>query len=107
MKLPVKFGLAVVVSLVLLTVAAATPTAAQQAASPEAPAETSAVQAGSPSAPLLGPRLPPEMRGLEPSTIGDRSVTAPPVAAARSNTIVISTLSLVLIAVIVTILVVT
>jgi hypothetical protein len=66
-----------------------------------AAAEASAAQTDSPDAPLLGPRLRPEVRGVNPII-----AAAAPMAPARNNTIVISTLALVLIAVIVTILVV-
>jgi hypothetical protein len=56
------------------------------------------------SAPLSGPRVRPEIRGVEPRIAEDPATAwAPP---PRSNTIVISTLALVLIAVIITILVV-
>ena len=113
-----------------LSVAAATPAPAQQAAGAGAPAVAAsadrvvpnpvvearaaptipaAVQAraadvGSPGAPLLGPRLRPQVQRVEPK-IARRS-PAWPAAATPDNTIVISTLALVLIAVIVTILVV-
>ncbi len=100
----------------VLSAAAATPTAAQQAPQQalqlaiQQPAgfgtteEARAAQAGAPSAPLPGPRLHPEFPRVQPS-IAERSATAGPVPPAQ-NTIVISTLALVLIAVIVTILVV-
>jgi hypothetical protein len=57
-----------------------------------------------PATPLLGPSLRPEVRGVEPG-IAERRVTGPPMAPAPNNTIVISTLALVLIAVLVTVLV--
>ena len=57
------------------------------------------------SARLAGPRVRPEVRGVEPR-IAEDWASALPAAAARNNTIVISTLALVLIAVIITILVV-
>ncbi|HEX9630967.1 MAG TPA: hypothetical protein VGA02_00780 [Gemmatimonadales bacterium] len=56
------------------------------------------------SARLAGPRVRPEVRGVEPRIAEDGASAMP--AAARNNTIVISTLALVLIAVIITILVV-
>lgn len=52
-----------------------------------------------------GPRVRPDIRGVEP-LLTDDDATAWPAAAPKNNTIVISTLALVLIAVIVTILVV-
>jgi len=113
-----------------LSVAAATPAPAQQAAGSGAPAvaasagpvvpnpvaearaaatvptaaEVRAAQAGSPGAPLLGPQLHPQVQPVEPRIA--RRTPAWPAAPAPNNTIVISTLALVLIAVIVTILVV-
>jgi hypothetical protein len=81
-----------------------TAAAAQQAAGSGATTAASAAQAGS-SAPLPGPRLRPELSRVEPSIV-ERSATAWPMAPARNHTIVISTLALVLIAVLVTILVV-
>jgi hypothetical protein len=113
-----------------LSVVAATPAAAQQAAGSGAPAvaasagpvvpnpvaearaaatmptaaDARAAQAGTQGAPLLGPRLRPQVQSVEPRVA--RRTPALSAAAARGNTIVISTLALVLIAVIVTILVV-
>ncbi len=97
----------------VLSAAAATPTAAQQASQPavQQPAssgvtgEACAAQVGAPSAPLPGPRLQPEWARVEPA-IADRSTTPRPVPPAGNHTIVISTLALVLIVVIATILVV-
>ena len=57
------------------------------------------------SGPLTGPRIQHDIRGVEPQIASDRA-TAGPAAAAPDNRIVISTLALVLIAVIITILVV-
>jgi hypothetical protein len=88
-----------------LSAAAATPIAAQQADGPGATAGASGAAAGSPGAPLPGPRLRPQVLSVAPG-IAERGATAGPVAPAANNTIVISTLALVLIAVIVTILVV-
>lgn len=75
-----------------LNAARMAPTAAQPAA--DVAADT----------PLTGPRVRPDIRGVEPR-IADDAATAWP-AAAPDNRIVISTLALVLIAVIITILVV-
>lgn len=57
------------------------------------------------STPLTGPRIRPEVRGVEPRLAEDWA-SALSAAAPANNTIVISTLALVLIAVIITILVV-
>jgi hypothetical protein len=69
------------------------------------PSTTGAAQPASPSAPLRGPRLQPEVRGVEPG-IAQPDALAQPAAMGSNHTIVISTLAIVLIAVIVTILVV-
>ncbi len=136
MRFPLKhrpFRFAVAASCAaLLTLAAASPTVAQQAASSKTtaqadsglqqtqpsnaaqlaaliltslPSTTAEAQTASPSAPLRGPRLQPEVRGIEP-IIAQPDALARPAAMAKNNTIVISTLAIVLIAVIVTILVV-
>ena len=55
--------------------------------------------------PLTGPRVRPEVRGVEPRIAEDRA-TAWPAAAPANTTIVISTLALVLLAVLVVVLVV-
>ena len=81
----------VAIILAALNAARTTPTATQPAADA--------------SGPLTGPRIRPDIRGVEPSLTSDRA-TAGPAAAAPDNKIVISTLALVLIAVIITILVV-
>jgi len=60
---------------------------------------------GAPSASSSGPRVRPEILGVEPS-LAERNGNAPPPAPAKNHTIVLSTLAVVLIAVIVTILVV-
>jgi hypothetical protein len=65
-------------------------------------AEAGAAQTGSPGAPLLGPRVRPQVQPVEPR-IASRT-PAWPAAPAPNNTIVISTLALVLIAVLATIL---
>ena len=101
-------GRVALILVAVLSAAAATPTAAQQAAQ-QAPgtgptAEGASAWPAASSAPLPGPRLSPEFPRVEPS-IEERSTIARPVPPAQ-NTIVISTLALVLIAVIVTILVV-
>jgi hypothetical protein len=80
-----------------LRAAGTTPLAAQPATGAHAPAGGSAA--------LTGPRIRPVVRGVEPRIAEDRA-SAMPAAPPRNNTIVISTLALVLIAVIVTILVV-
>lgn len=90
-----------------LCIAAATPLAAQQAASPAPLAGASAVPTTSPGAPLPGPRLRPEWQPVEPS-FADNSEPAPMAAtttAAGSNTITISTLALVLVVIIIVLLV--
>jgi len=116
----------------LLTVAAAGPTVAQQADSSKSTAQadsglrqthassaaelaaliltsrqstTGAAQTTSPSSPLPGPRLQPEIRGVEPN-IAQPEAFGQPAPAGRNHTIILSTLAIVLIAVIVTILVV-
>ncbi len=63
-------------------------------------------QASAPGAPLPGPRLAPELRSYEP-TFADNRATGQPLlmSSGSNNTFVISTLSLVLIAVIVVLLV--
>jgi len=77
--------------------AGTTPTVAQPVAGASAPADANAS--------LPGPRVRPEVRGVEPRIADGRATAwAPPPPA--NHTIVISTLALVLIAVIVTILVV-
>jgi hypothetical protein len=86
------------------SVAAATPLAAQQevqqegqqaaSATVEAP---SAAPVGAPVAPLPGPRLSPEWPRVQPSA-AERNATARPAPPAQ-NTIVISTLALVVIVV--------
>lgn len=115
---PFRLAIAAAVA-ALLTVAAATPTAAQQAAQQATeqaaqqaigsavPVEAGAVQASTPSTPLPGPRLTPQWMPLEP-TIADLGGTAAPLGPAppANTTIVISTLALVLIAIILTILIV-
>jgi hypothetical protein len=101
--------------LILVTVfcAAATPVVPQQvveqvdpqAAVPGVAADVSVPPSASHAAPLAGPRLRPEWpRVVEPGMAERSAAARPPVPA--QNTIVISTLALVLIAVIVTILVV-
>ena len=102
-------GLVALILVTVLSAAAATPMAAQQevqqaAGSVATVEEASTVPVAAPSAPLPGPRLSPEFPRVEPAIAG-RGATAGPVPPAQ-NTIVISTLALVLIAVIVTILVV-
>jgi hypothetical protein len=71
-----------------------TPTADQPAAHAAAPVDART---------LAGPRVRPDIRGVEPRLAEDRTTAPPPPG---NNTIVISTLALVLIAVIITILVV-
>jgi hypothetical protein len=96
-RMPVWPGSADHVALIVAAVQRAvstTPTADQPAADAAAPVDAK---------PLPGPRVRPDIRGVEPRLAEDRTA-APP--AAGNNTIVISTLALVLIAVIVTILVV-
>jgi hypothetical protein len=136
MRFPLKqrpFRFAVGASLAaLLILAAASPTVAQQADSSKTtaqadsglqrmhvssaaelaapiltslPSTTGAAQTASPSAPLRGPRLQPEIRGVEPN-IAQPDALARPAAMGKNHTIVISTLAIVLIAIIVTILVV-
>jgi hypothetical protein len=119
MKLPMKhrsLRLAVVASFAaLLTLAAATPIAAQQAAdsgatAADSGAAASGAQAGAASATAPGPRLPQWLPSFEPS-LAERSNTlrllAPaPAPAPANHTFVISTLALVIIVVIATILVV-
>jgi hypothetical protein len=80
-----------------LSAAGTTPLATQPVAGARAPADASAR--------LAGPRVRPEVRGVEPR-IAEDWASALPAAAAGNHTIVISTLALVLIAVIITILVV-
>jgi hypothetical protein len=107
------------VALILIAVlgVAATPAAAQEAVQQaaqqtgqQAPGsgvtaeQASATQVGALSAPLPGPRLSPEFPRVEPA-IAERGAAARPVPPAQ-NTIVISTLALVLIVIIITILVV-
>jgi hypothetical protein len=58
-----------------------------------------------PSTSLRGPRLQPQLRGVEPSIVQPNAL-ARPAGLAHKNTIVVSTLALVLVAVIVTILIV-
>jgi len=81
----------------VLSAAGTTPAVPQPAADAGAPADA--------NAPLPGPRVRPEVWGVEPRTADDRA-TALAAAAGGKNTIVISTLAIVLIAVIITILVV-
>jgi hypothetical protein len=80
--------------------------AMQSVMSTTPPAALPAANAGVPvdASTLPGPRVRPDIRGVEPRLADDRSSAMPPPP--RSNTIVISTLALVLIAVIITILVV-
>ena len=79
-----------------LRAARTTPMAAHPATDTGAPADA--------SAPLAGPRVRPELRGVEPRLAEDRA-TALSAAAAPNNTIVVSTLVLVLLAVLVVVLV--
>jgi disulfide bond formation protein DsbB len=95
-------GLVALILVTVLSAAAATPTAAQEAAQ-QAPGsvatveEASTVPVAAPSAPLPGPRLSPEWPRVQPSA-AERHATARPVPPAQ-NTIVISTLALVVIVV--------
>ena len=94
-------GLVALILVTVLSAAAATPMAAQQevqqaAGSVATVEEASTVPVAAPGAPLPGPRLSPEFPRVEPA-IAERGA-ARPVPPAQ-NTIVISTLALVVIVV--------
>lgn len=95
-----------VILIAMSCAAAVTPVLAQQAPDAARVTETSSAQASAPSTAQPGPRLSPQFQRFEPSVAPSNASGSSSLAAAEgTHTIVISTLALVLIAVIIVLLI--